>query len=155
MTTPDRAYLLRTVTRDLLVAGRLWRKVARRVAAAHGVSEAASAPLIWIDYLGDNVRQNAIAEAVGIEGASLVRLLDVLQEAGMVTRTVDPGDRRANMLSLTEQGRQTVASILDSLAELRDEVFADLATDDIAATMRLFDAIKAAAGKPLEPDPAP
>jgi len=72
LATDEDAYLLRDLTRDLLLAGRLWRKIARAAAARHGVSEAASAPLIWIDRLGDNVRQNALADAIGIEGASLV-----------------------------------------------------------------------------------
>ena len=40
MTTTEVAYLLRDLTRDLLLAGRLWRKMAREAAARHGVSEA-------------------------------------------------------------------------------------------------------------------
>ena len=86
MATTDPAHLMRDLTRDLLLSGRLWRKMARAAAAKHGVSEAASAPLIWIDRLGENVRQNALADAIGIEGASLVRLIDELQASGLVTR---------------------------------------------------------------------
>jgi len=74
LATAQDAYLLRDMTRDLLLAGRLWRKMARAAASRHGVSEAASAPLLWIDRLGNDVRQNTLADAVGIEGASLVRL---------------------------------------------------------------------------------
>ena len=54
MATGDSAYLLRDLTRDLLLVGRLWRKMAREAAARHGVSEAASAPLIWIERLGES-----------------------------------------------------------------------------------------------------
>ena len=97
---PD-AYLLRDLTRDVLVAGRLWRKMARRAAAKHGVSEAAASPLVWISRLGENVRQTALAEAIGIEGASLVRLLDELENSGLISREPDPADRRANGVSLT------------------------------------------------------
>ncbi|RYG94904.1 MAG: MarR family transcriptional regulator, partial [Alphaproteobacteria bacterium] len=102
MTTGDGAYLLRDLTRDLLLVGRLWRKMAREAAARHGVSEAASAPLVWIERLGENVRQNTLADAIGIEGASLVRLIDELQASGLVTREPDPSDRRANVVSLTD-----------------------------------------------------
>src|SRR5690349_14587115 len=133
---PD-AYLLRDLTRDVLVAGRLWRKMARRAAAKHGVSEAAASPLVWISRLGENVRQTALADAVGIEGASLVRLLDDLTSAGMVRRETDPNDRRANNLFLTPAGEQAVTEIEVELENLRAEVFAGVSAEDIAAAGRV------------------
>ena len=150
MTTNESAYLLRDLTRDLLLVGRLWRKMAREAAARHGVSEAASAPLIWIERLGENVRQNALAEAIGIEGASLVRLIDELQSSELVTREPDPSDRRANVVSLTPRGREVVAEVNEDIQGLREEIFANVATSDIEATGRVFAALKEAAGKETE-----
>jgi len=147
MPTNETAYLLRDLTRDLLLVGRLWRKMAREAAARHGVSEAASAPLIWIERLGENVRQNALAEAIGIEGASLVRLIDELQASGLVTREADPSDRRANVVSLTPRGREVVTEVNDDIQGLREQIFANVAAADIQATGRVFAAIKEAAGK--------
>lgn len=147
MTTSESAYLLRDLTRDLLLAGRLWRKMAREAAARHGVSEAASAPLIWIERLGENVRQNALADAIGIEGASLVRLIDELQSSGLVTREPDPSDRRANVVSLTPRGREVVAEVNADIQNLREQIFAGIAPADIEATGRVFTALKEAAGK--------
>lgn len=146
--------MLRDMTRDLLLAGRLWRKMAREAAARHGVSEAASAPLIWIDRLGENVRQNALAEAVGIEGASLVRLIDELEASGLVTRRPDPNDRRANSVSLTPRGREVVTEVNDDIQRLRLDIFRDLDLADIHAAARVLDAIKLAGGRQCQrPDP--
>lgn len=150
MTTSDRAYLLRDMTRDLLLAGRLWRKMAREAAARHGVSEAASAPLIWIDRLGENVRQNALAEAVGIEGASLVRLIDELESSGLVTRKPDPSDRRANSISLTPRGREVVTEVNEDIQRLRLDIFKNVDRADIHAATRVLQAIKAAGDKDCE-----
>jgi MarR family transcriptional regulator, transcriptional regulator for hemolysin len=147
LATDDDAYPLRDLTRDLLLAGRLWRKIARTAAARHGVSEAASSPLIWIDRLGDNVRQNALADAIGIEGASLVRLIDELEASGLVTRVPDPKDRRANAVGLTPKGREVVKMVTDALTTLRLEVFRDVSGKDARAALKVFDAIKAAAGE--------
>jgi MarR family transcriptional regulator, transcriptional regulator for hemolysin len=149
MPTPDQSHL-RDMTRDLLLAGRLWRKMAREVAAKHGVSEAASAPLIWIDRLGESVRQNTLADAIGIEGASLVRLIDELETSGLVTRQPDPNDRRANSVSLTPRGREVVAEVNEDVQALRRQVFVNLASADVEATMRVLAAIKTAAGKDSE-----
>jgi len=147
MATSDPAHLMRDLTRDLLLTGRLWRKMARAVAAKHGVSEAASAPLIWIDRLGDDVRQNALADAIGIEGASLVRLIDELQASSLVTREPDPTDRRANVVSLTVRGREVVAEVNEDVMALRRQVFARLDPADFEAALRVFAAIKTAAAK--------
>src|SRR6218665_2656750 len=147
MATSDSAYLLRDLTRDLLLVGRLWRKMAREAAARHGVSEAASAPLIWIDRLGENVRQNALADAIGIEGASLVRLIDELQASGLVTREPDPNDRRANSISLTPRGREVVAEVNEDIQSLRLDIFKDVTEPDVRTTMRVLEALKTAAGK--------
>jgi MarR family transcriptional regulator for hemolysin len=144
MASDDIANLLRDMTRDLLLAGRLWRKMAREAAARHGVSEAASAPLIWIDRLGENVRQNALADAVGIEGASLVRLIDELQASGLVIREPDLTDRRANVVSLTPRGREVVAEVHEDIQNLRRTIFAGVSVADIEATSRVFEALKQA-----------
>lgn len=149
MPTPDQSRY-RDMTRDLLLAGRLWRKMAREVAAKHGVSEAASAPLIWIDRLGENVRQNTLADAIGIEGASLVRLIDELETSGLVTRQPDPTDRRANSVSLTPRGREVVAEVNEDVQALRRQVFANIPMTDVEATMRVLAAIKTAAGRDSE-----
>jgi MarR family transcriptional regulator for hemolysin len=139
--------LLRDLTRDLLLAGRLWRKMARHAASAHGVSEAASAPLIWIDRLGQNVRQTALADAIGIEGASLVRLLDELQSSGLITRVQDPTDRRANAVNLTERGRTVVEAVNETLTALRLEVFGATPRRDVEAAIRIFKTLEAASAK--------
>jgi MarR family transcriptional regulator for hemolysin len=126
--------------------------MARRVASQHGVSEAASAPLIWIERLGGNVRQNTRADAVGIEGASLVRLIDELQASGLITRVPDPTDRRANAISLTDRGRTVVKAVNTSLNDLRAETFANTTQADLEAALLVLQQLKAAAG---EPSPKP
>jgi len=151
LATDEDAYLLRDLTRDLLLAGRLWRKMARAAAVRHGVSEAASAPLIWIDRLGQDVRQNALADAIGIEGASLVRLLDELQSLGLITRVPDPSDRRANAVNLTARGKVVVDEVNDTLVALRLEVFGGLSRPEIEAAVKMFKAIEDAAGSGFAP----
>ena len=146
MATSDDAHLLRDLTRNLLLAGRQWRKIGRQIASQHGVSEAASAPLLWIERLGKDVRQNTLADAIGIEGASLVRLLDELQTLGLITRTPDTADRRANAVNLTEAGWAVVKDVNEALTQVRLDVFAKLPRKDVEAALRVFAAIETAAG---------
>ena len=139
-------YLPREFTGDLVVAARAWRRRTRAVTAPHGIAEAGAAPLLWIGRMGEGVRQNALAERIGVEGASLVRVLDDLASAGLVSREPDPTDRRANGLHLTDKGREVTARIEAEIEDLRTRVLGGLSPEDIAAAARVFAAIKGAVG---------
>ncbi|ACB78427.1 transcriptional regulator, MarR family [Methylorubrum populi BJ001] len=139
-----------TYTHALLLSGRQWRRLANATTDAHGVSEAKALPLVLIGRLGGEPRQNALAEAVGIEGPSLVRLLDQLEAAGLVTRKEDTTDRRAKVLSLTDTGRSVVARIEADLDRLRKAVFSKVSASDLEASLRVFRAIQDRVGGPSE-----
>lgn len=133
-----------TLTASLLQAGRQWRRLAERALAVHEISEARAGVLIWVGRLGGGVRQITLAGYIGIEGTSLVRLLDQLGEMGLVERRDDPEDRRAKTIWLTDKGASLVELIEAELTRLRKRVFGDLPAEDIKATLRVFDAIQRA-----------
>ena len=137
--------LLFAFTGQLMLAGRQWRQISQAAVTAHGISAAAAAPLLFIRRLGGGVRQVTLADYVGVEGATLVRLVDQLSAAGLVRHEVDSSDRRANVLSLTEEGERMAELIEVALKQLRTEVFADISESDMAATLRVFDALARAA----------
>lgn len=134
----------RQLTSGLLQAGRQWRRLAEAALAADDISEACASPLVWLRRLGGGVRQVTLAAHVGIEGTSLVRLLDQLCEAGLVVRRDDPEDRRAKTLWLTPAGEALAERSERTIAELRARVFAEVSDADVAATLRVLDAIERA-----------
>ena len=142
---PDTASLRFAVTSALLKAGRNWRRVASAAIGHHGISEACALPLITVRRLGDGVRQVTVADEIGLEGPSLVRLLDQLCAGGLIERRDDPNDRRAKCLWLTRAGREVVEEMERELTALRVRVFRDVSDEDLAAVARVFDAIDAAA----------
>lgn len=141
VTTKDLRQLHRDFTQTLLLAGRQWRRIADLVVERHGISEAKALPLVLIGRMEGEPRQNALAEAVGIEGPSLVRLLDQLEAAGLVVRKEDATDRRAKVLSLTPAGQAVVAQIEADLDRLRKAVFATVGAADFEASLRVFQAV--------------
>ena len=146
-----RSNLLTSFTSMLIRAGRTWRRAADEVVRAHGLSEATAIPLIFIGRLGGEPRQNALAEAIGIEGPTLVRLLDQLCGARLVERREDPRDRRAKMLRLTERGGELVAAIEADFAALRERLFAGVSDEDVQASLRVFRALQGSAGTGRHP----
>ncbi|MDR3429250.1 MULTISPECIES: MarR family winged helix-turn-helix transcriptional regulator [Silvimonas] len=135
------------LTSSLLQVGRHWRQVSHDVVTVYGISAACATPLLFIGRLGEGVRQVVLADYVGIESPSLVRLLDQMSKAGLIRREVDPVDRRANTLWFTEQGRALSDKIEEALITLRAEVLSDISREDLLATLRVFNAIETAAAQ--------
>src|SRR5690242_21416963 len=71
-----------------------------------GLTDATWRPLAYVGRLGEGVRQKELAQALGIEGPSLVRLLDDLERRGLIERREDGADRRARGIHLTPSGRE-------------------------------------------------
>ena len=140
---PNLDNLRRSVSSTLVVAARKWRRTSHGVLATFNVSEACSAPLLAAGRLGEAVRQVTLADHVGIEGPSLVRLLDQLCTAGLMRRDEDPDDRRAKTVSLTDEGRAVTAKMEQELVGLRAEVLKGVTRADLEATLRVLKAFQA------------
>ncbi|PQV46472.1 MarR family winged helix-turn-helix transcriptional regulator [Paraburkholderia sp. BL21I4N1] len=130
--------LRRTVSSTLVVAARKWRRTSHGVLAAFNVSEACATPLLTASRLGAAVRQVTLADHVGIEGPSLVRLLDQLCAAGLMRRDEDPEDRRAKTVVLTEEGRAVTAKMEEELVTLRAQALKGVSRSDLEATLRVL-----------------
>ena len=148
--------LRQSVSSALVIAARQWRRTSQGVIAAYNVSEACATPLLIAARLDAPVRQVALAELTGIEGPSLVRLLDQLCAANLVRRDEDPDDRRAKIISLTDEGRLVTAKIEKELIGLRAGVLNDVSREDLEANLRVFAAFKlGASSSQAQQAPAP
>lgn len=56
--------------------------------------------------------QARVADALVIERARLVQMLDRLEARGLITRTRSPTDRRSHALNLTPQGNQVLGQLV-------------------------------------------
>ncbi|CAM4238101.1 MarR family winged helix-turn-helix transcriptional regulator [Bordetella muralis] len=134
-------------TASLMVLSRAYRSVADNALSEYGLSQATAWPVILTGRLGDGVRQGALAEALGVEGPSLVRVLDQLVSSGLIERREDPNDRRARTIHLTPDGHALREQVEGVLVKLRREIFRDVSHDDLQACLRVFDTLKTALGR--------
>ncbi|MGR7996246.1 MULTISPECIES: MarR family winged helix-turn-helix transcriptional regulator [unclassified Xanthobacter] len=129
---PDRLIFGQLVTR----VARYWRRAIDQALAENGLSQATALPLLVLSRLGDDLRQGTIADELGLEGPSLVRIVEMLVAEGLVTRREDPTDRRAKLLRLTPQGRAQVERIEATIAALRTRLFSELTDAEVSATVQ-------------------
>lgn len=77
------------------------------------------------------MRQVELAEALDVEPITLSRIIDRLQEAGLVAREADPADRRAWRLQVTEKAQPLIAKLRNLAAGLLDDAFKGLTQEEL------------------------
>ncbi len=122
---------------------RRWRwKLDQRLRAT-GLTQARWTTLLQIARGGDGMQQNRLADHIGIEGPTLVRLLNSLEEARLIERRADPRDRRAKTVHLTERAMPVLTEIEAIADDLRREVTAGFAPEELARCTEIFDVMRA------------
>jgi MarR family transcriptional regulator for hemolysin len=134
----------RTFTGSLLRLARVYRREVNRALAEHGLSDAKALPVLHIARAGGGMRQGVLAEELGVEGPSLVRILDQLCAANLVERRDDPTDKRAKTLHLTTEGEALAVDVENAVQGVRARVLSGVSDVNLATTLRTFAAFEAA-----------
>jgi MarR family transcriptional regulator, transcriptional regulator for hemolysin len=90
----------------------------------------------------EGVSQTEVATWLDLEPIALVRMLDKLNEEGLVERRAHPTDRRVRTLWLTPAARLVVTQILAINKTIREEAFAGMPTHARDTVIDILDAIK-------------
>ncbi|MFA7505197.1 MAG: MarR family transcriptional regulator [Burkholderiaceae bacterium] len=120
---------------------RRWRQTLEAELAAAGLSDATWMPLVLLQESGGGITQKDLAARVGIDGSSLVRLLDILCRQGLVERRVDESDARARLVHLTAAGVKRVGEIRAELVKGERAILTDISDADIAVMLGHFERI--------------
>lgn len=73
-----------------------------------------------------------------IDRSDIVAALNDLADRGFIERSPDPGDRRRNIVTITEAGARHVADLDVRIAGAQDELLADLSSADRDELVRLL-----------------
>lgn len=79
---------------------------------------------------GHSARMVDIALDLGVTGRTLTTMVDSLEKQNLVSREVDPADRRAFQLVLTRQGTELLPQLRSELDEAAEAVTAPLSSTD-------------------------
>jgi MarR family transcriptional regulator, transcriptional regulator for hemolysin len=130
------------MTAALVRVARLYRQGVDEALSGLGLSDALALPVVVLGRRPEGVRQNQLADELGVEGPSLVRLLDRLVGDGLVERREDPADRRAKLVTLTAEGRRHSERAAKALDAYRTDLLEGSGPDDIQAALRLLRALQ-------------
>jgi DNA-binding MarR family transcriptional regulator len=117
----------------------------------------AGIPLRWYDALvhleetPDGLRMNELAERILYSKSGFTRVVDRLEDAGLVRRVRPENDRRSILLILTDQGRKTLEQARRHHRHAIEQHFSrHLSDTDIKALTRALEKVSTHA-RPLRP----
>ena len=132
---------------------RPWRGQISRHVKPLGLTFMQWTTLTQVSNIGEDVVQKDLASLVGIDGPTMVGVLDRLVEGELVERRIAAHDRRANTVHLTEGGRRIRREADEELEELRDALLEGLTESVLETCIRVFGRV-AGLARQFEPGPS-
>ena len=112
--------------------GALFARITRRLIDAEGPLLEAHGLSMWayiaLSHLARQPAgtQLALAQAIRYDKTRLIGLLDELEADGLITRTPDPTDRRARIVTLTEAGEARHSAARADIRAMEDDFLEEL-----------------------------
>jgi MarR family transcriptional regulator for hemolysin len=128
---------------------RSWRRAVDLRLAPLGLTDATWLPLLYLRRMGP-VRQGELADYLGLDRSSVVRLIDNLAAQGLVERQDDPEDRRAKRIVLTAAAGPVVRAASEAATEVRGQALEGLSPEALAAAEAVLEGILARLSTPAE-----
>lgn len=123
------------------LAARQWRRAVDLRLQKYGLTEATWLPLLRLAQSSTPMRQKDLAAALSLDSSSVVRILNGLEDAGLIGRSEDAEDRRAKAIVITPLGRSLVRKVEAVSEDVQREVLAGLSQGDIAIARRVLETV--------------
>jgi DNA-binding MarR family transcriptional regulator len=136
---------LRLFTCKMLIEG----EVRRRLRDTFDVTLPRFDMMAQLDRAPSGMTLGELSQRMMVSNGNVTGLVDRLVAQGLIDRRPSPTDRRAQLVSLTAEGRRFFRSLARANADWIGEVFAGLSHDEIEELMRLLGKAKTSARKAI------
>lgn len=119
-----------------------WRNLLDKRLKPLGLSQAKWRTLFYLSITEEPLTQTQLAQLMGIEGATIVGLIDRLANEGWVIRQWDENDRRIRIIHLTEKAKSTLNHIQNTSNQLCNELLSPLSDVALETCMQTLQKIK-------------
>jgi MarR family transcriptional regulator, transcriptional regulator for hemolysin len=121
---------------------RSWRLAIDKRLKHLGIGQSGWMTIAMIAKAPAPLSQRALADLVGVEGPSMVSMLDRLERDGLVERVPSPTDRRVKLVQLTEAGRTVFAEVKKEAGAFRAFLLEGVDPAELAAATRLLEDLR-------------
>jgi MarR family transcriptional regulator for hemolysin len=129
------------LTRRILFLSRRWLNMIDGALRATGDSHARWVTLLWVGMMAGRAKIGELADQIGVELPTLVRLLNRLEEEGLVERRPLDGSNRSKTVILTPKGRRMGATMNEVVKRARAEFLRDVDEQQLTVALELLDGL--------------
>jgi DNA-binding MarR family transcriptional regulator len=115
---------------SLYKTGLLYRDIIETIHLSKFGISASESGILYILNEGNVINQLTLGHEIGIDKASIVKLIDKLEELKLVRRDVDSHDRRSKLVSLTAKGKLTVTKMSEIRIQIEERMFTTFSKED-------------------------
>ncbi|WP_407276615.1 MarR family winged helix-turn-helix transcriptional regulator [Halothiobacillus sp. DCM-1] len=130
------------ISRLMFDNNRMWRTQLNFVLAEYDLTASAWAVIRVLRDEGQGCTQKELASSLAIEGPTLVKLLDSLEQLGWIERRVAPTDRRAKTIWLVDRALPQINEADQKLGMARHQIISVLNEDEQAEFGRLLNKVR-------------
>ena len=131
------------LTERVMRVAHLIRRTSMATMATLDLTPAQSRALRTISKAGTPIRMGELAATLGVVPRSATGLVDALEESGLVERCVDPANRRAVLVTLTDAGRNMLRAMADARATAGGDLFGRLTAAERSLLAELLGRVSA------------
>ncbi|MDH4377443.1 MAG: MarR family transcriptional regulator [Ramlibacter sp.] len=84
------------------------------------------------------IDQKTLAATIGYDTSTIAGVIDRLEARGLLARQVSPVDRRAKLLTPTEEGTRTLAAVVPRMLQAQERLLEPLAAAERKEFMRMM-----------------
>src|SRR6202051_2987235 len=121
---------------------RAWRQAVDRRLKYWGVSQASWMTIAVAAKAAGPLSQSELADRLGVEGATMVAMVDRLVRAGLVMREPSTTDRRVKRVALTQAGNLLYDKVRAEAAAFRKELLAGIDPKKLLAATELLEGLQ-------------
>ena len=113
----------------------------RTLADKGGKVTLAQAAILFLLKEKDRRYMSEMGQVIGVDKAAMTRLVDRLEQAGLVQRQVDAANRRAISILLTPAGSEEAAAALSVIKRINAEIKKDYSPAEVDAFKKILSGI--------------
>jgi len=98
--------------------------------------------LFAISFADGPTTASAIAPRVGTQWPSLVRVLDSLEEDGLILRRGNPSDGRSRLIELTPEGEEVIAKVRNAIDPVRTDLLDFMSDQELEQFLETIERIQ-------------
>ncbi len=119
-----------------------WRHAVDRRLKYRGMSQASWMTIAVAAKSAIPLSQSELADRLGVEGATMVAMIDRLVKAGLVIREPSMVDRRIKHVVITDDGRRLYDKVKAEAAAVRTELLSSVDRHKLTAATEVLEALQ-------------